>query len=152
MLISLLFTHMVCRIQSVSQQDRDPSQLHHHPPLYPANGHMGSASSDPVKGHQCRSSPRTNQMNPLIQKKKVNFFCTVQCLCIWLLCLFLDSTFFPHLSCRARFELLPGLPDPRPPQWTHWSSPVQTYSCSFYKPLDWWSLWVTCRFFKNSDI
>lgn len=137
-----LFTHMACRVQSAAQQDRDPSLLPHHPLLYPTSGHMGSVVSDPVRGRQSRPSPRTSQANHLIVEKQslVTQFHIVHCLCLLIFGLFL-----PHLSCRAQFEASPGHPSPPPPQWTHWSSPVQTCFYSSYKPLGWWSLWVTRR-------
>lgn len=60
--------------------------------------------------------------------------------CLYQLNFSLQSLSFPHLSCRAQFESFPGRPSPPPPQWTHWSSPVRTYSYSSCKPSGWRSL------------
>lgn len=59
------YTHMVCITQSATQQDRDPSQWRHHPFLYAATCHMGSAASDLVRERPPQPSPETSQRSPL---------------------------------------------------------------------------------------
>lgn len=73
-LLPQLFTHMACRVQSANQRDRDPSHSPHHPLLYLASGHMGSAVSDPVRGRRPRPSPRTSPMNPLMVENNRRLF------------------------------------------------------------------------------
>lgn len=67
------FTHMGYRVQSAAQRDWDPSQWHHHLPLYPTSGHTGTAFSDPERGHRSQPSPKTNQVNFLMVEEKIKF-------------------------------------------------------------------------------
>lgn len=121
------FTHMACRAQSATQRGRDPSQWLHHPSLYAATCHMGSAASDPARARLPPPSPETSQRSHLrvggsrqvtIRSKYGR-----------------DEDFsFAHLSCRARSEAFPTRRGRQPPPWTRWPSPVQTYSCSTCRP------------------